>query len=155
MNDTPQQQPTPTRPVAGERVHEGVHDGAPEIAREAEHAEALEAVVPGWLTLPGVAERQGVGLHVVRQQLKDREILAVRRTERGVLCVPESFVTSDGPRPELRGTFTVLVDGGMSDIELLTWLFTLDETLTGGSPMGAILAGHKTEVRRRAMELAY
>ncbi len=129
--------------------------GEPELVRKTEHTEVLEAVVPGWLTLPDVAERQGVAIPVARQQLNDREILAVRRTERSVLCIPEPFVTADGPRPELRGTFTVLADGGMSDLELMIWLFTPDETLKGGSPMGALLAGHKTEVRRRAMELAY
>ena len=115
----------------------------------------LEALVPGWLTLPDVAERQGVEIQTARQQLKDRDILAVRRSERQVLCVPEPFVTTEGPRPELRGTFTVLADGGMSDVEILVWMFTPDQTLRGGSPMGALLAGHKTEVRRRAMESAF
>lgn len=115
----------------------------------------LEDLVPGWLTLPDVAERQGVGIQAARQQLKDRDILAVRRTERQVLHVPEPFVTQDGPRPELRGTFTVLADGGMSDLDILVWMFTPDETLRGGSPMGALLVGHKTEVRRRAMESAF
>ena len=42
----------------------------------------------------------------------------------------------------------------MSDDEILRWLFTPDETITGGSPVGALLAGHKTEVRRRAQALA-
>ena len=123
-------------------------------ARDADARAELEELVPGWLTLPDVAERQGVGIQAARQQLKDRDILAVRRTERQVLHVPEPFVTGDGPRPELRGTFTVLADGGMSDVDILVWMFTPDETLRGGSPMGALVAGHKTEVRRRAMESA-
>lgn len=146
------------RPWHPGRVNDSPHPTTPaddEAAAQAGAIHELEALVPGWLTLPDVAERQGVGIQVARQQLKDRDILAVRRTERRVWCVPESFVTADGPRPELRGTFTVLADGGMSDVDALTWLFTPDETLRGGSPMGALLAGHKTEVRRRAMEAAF
>ena len=43
-----------------------------------------------------------------------------------------------------------------SDVELLRWLFTPDDTLpVAGSPMDCILAGHKTEIRRRAMETAF
>ncbi len=50
----------------------------------------------------------------------------------------------------------VLADGGMADDEVLVWLFTPDETLpVPGSPMDALRAGHKTEVRRRAMEQAF
>jgi hypothetical protein len=44
----------------------------------------------------------------------------------------------------------------MSDAQILRWLFTPDDSLpVKGSPMDALLAGFKTEVRRRAMEAAY
>jgi hypothetical protein len=116
----------------------------------------LDALIGAWLTVPDVAQLQGVPLSTVRKQLQDRELVAVRRGERSVVSIPEVFVTQDGPRPELRGTVTVLADGGMSDDELLVWLFTPDPTLpVPGSPMDALLAGHKTEVRRRAMEQAF
>ena len=56
----------------------------------------------------------------------------------------------------MRGTFTVLADGGMSDEEIIAWLFAADPTLpVDGAPIDAIRAGHKTEVRRRAMETAF
>ena len=51
-------------------------------------------------------------------------------------------------------TFTVLSDGGFSDEEIIEWMFTHDDRLVGGSPIGAIHQGAKTEVRRRAMEEA-
>ncbi len=109
-----------------------------------------------WLTIPDVAERQNVPLALVRKQIQDRELVAVRRGERHVLSVPELFLDQGAPRPELRGTVTVLADGGMSDVELLIWLFTSDATLpVPGAPIDAIIAGHKTEVRRRAMEAAF
>ncbi len=125
-------------------------------ALDADREAELDALVGSWLTVPDVAQRQGVPLSVVRKQLHDRELVAVRRGERSVVSVPEVFVTEDGPRPELRGTVTVLADGGMSDDQLLVWLFTPDDTLpVSGTPMDALLAGHKTEVRRRAMEQAF
>jgi hypothetical protein len=118
--------------------------------------EELESLVPEWLTVPDAAERQGVSLSAVRTQIRDRELVAVRRGDRQVLSIPAVFVTADGPRPDLRGTLTVLADGGMSDLESLLWLFSPDATLpAGGSPMEALCAGHKTEVRRRAMEAAF
>ena len=56
----------------------------------------------------------------------------------------------------LAGTFTVLADGGMDDTEIIEWLFTPDETLpVDGAPIDAMRAGHKTEIRRRAQELAF
>jgi hypothetical protein len=70
--------------------------------------------------------------------------------------VPAGFVDSEGPLHALKGTFTVLADGGMSDEEILRWLHTRDETLpVPGTPLDAIRAGFKTEVRRRAMEEAF
>lgn len=125
-------------------------------ADEQAHRLVLESHVGAWLTVPEAAERQGVALRTVRTQLKDRHLLAVRRGENHALYIPAAFVTPEGPRPELRGTFTVLADGGMSDLEILAWLFTPDATLpVPGTAMDALLAGHKTEIRRRAMETAF
>lgn len=116
----------------------------------------LDAVVSEWLTVPDVAERQGVSVSHVRKQLQDRELVAVRRQEGGPLSVPAAFLGPEGPLRELRGTMTVLADGGMTDAELIIWLFTPDPTLpVPGCPMDAIAAGFKTEVRRRAMETAF
>ena len=50
----------------------------------------------------------------------------------------------------------MLADGGMKDDEILAWLFTRDPTLpVEGAPIDALRAGLKTEMRRRAMELAF
>ncbi|GAA5028930.1 hypothetical protein GCM10023258_24960 [Terrabacter aeriphilus] len=115
----------------------------------------LESLVGQWLTVPDIAERLGVPLSRVRQLLADRELLGVRIGERRVMAVPEKFLDETGPRPELRGTFTVLADGGYDDEEIITWLFTPDATLpVEGAPIDAMRAGHKTEIRRRAQELA-
>jgi hypothetical protein len=65
--------------------------------------------------------------------------------------MPARFFDEDGPRGDLKGTITVLADGGMQDLDIIRWLFTPDETLpVPGAPIDALWAGHKTEVRRRA-----
>jgi len=115
----------------------------------------LEELVTDWLTVPDVAERLGVPLSSVRRMIEDRELLAARTGERRVVSVPAQFL-HEHVLPHLRGTFTVLADGGMHDDEILRWLFTPDETLrVSGTPVDNLAAGFKTEVRRRAMEQAF
>jgi excisionase family DNA binding protein len=127
---------------------------APAVADEQERD--LESLVGDWLTVPDAAERLGVPLAKVRQYLADREVLSVRIGERRIPSVPAKFFDTSGPRPELKGTFTVLADGGMSDEDIVEWLFTPDDTLpVEGAPIDALRAGHKTEIRRRAQELAF
>lgn len=116
----------------------------------------LETLVGQWLTVPDLAERLGIGLSAVRQLIDDREVLSARIGERNVVAVPEKFLDEEGVLPALKGTFTVLADGGMKDAEILRWLFTPDPTLpVEGAPIDALRGGFKTEVRRRAMELAF
>jgi hypothetical protein len=116
----------------------------------------LEELVGDWLTVPDIAERMGLRLSDVRQMIEDRRVLAARIGPRNVVSVPARFFNEHGPLPELPGTFTVLRDGRMSDAQILRWLFTSDDSLpVPGAPIDALLAGHKTEVRRRAMEAAY
>jgi hypothetical protein len=116
----------------------------------------LEDLVGEWLTVPDIGERMGLRLSDVRKMIEDRQVLSVRVGPRKVVSVPSKFFNEAGPLPELPGTFTVLGDSRMSDAQILRWLFTPDDSLpVKGSPMDALLAGFKTEVRRRAMEAAY
>lgn len=115
----------------------------------------LERLVGGWTTVPDIAERYHLPLSRVRQFLADRELLALRIGPRRVLSIPAKFMGDEGPRQELKGTFTVLADGGMDDTDILRWLFTPDETLpVAGAPIDALIGGFKTEVRRRAQVTA-
>lgn len=116
----------------------------------------LETLVPVWVTVPDIAERLGLPLSAVRRLIDDRELLAHRVGERRVVAVPEGFLDAEGPLLALKGTVTVLNDGGMTDEQVIRWLHTRDETLpVPGTPLDAIHAGFKTEVRRRAMEEAF
>ena len=116
----------------------------------------LEELVGEWLTVPDIGERMGLRLSDVRQMIEDRQVLGLRIGPRNVMSVPSRFFGEAGPLPELPGTFTVLGDGRMTDPQILRWLFTPDDTLPApGAPIDALLAGFKTEVRRRAMEAAF
>lgn len=117
--------------------------------------ETLDDLVGEWLTVPDLAQRWHLSITAVRRLLDDGELIAIRRGERAVLSVPAAFAAEEGPVAALRGTCTVLGDGGFTDEDIVRWLFTPQESLPGGpTPMSALLAGFKTEVRRRAMEEA-
>ncbi|MEI2825396.1 MAG: Rv2175c family DNA-binding protein [Dermatophilaceae bacterium] len=118
--------------------------------------QSLEDLVGDWTYLPDVAARYGVPLSRVRRFVDEREVLTARVGPNRAVAVPTSFLGADGPRPELKGTFTVLGDGGMNDTEIIRWLHTVDPTLPAGdTPIAALAAGHKTEIRRRAQALAF
>jgi hypothetical protein len=114
----------------------------------------LDALVSDWLPLPDVAERLGLDVGKVRRLLQDRCLVGARRGERNVLSVPAALIADGAPLPELRGTLTVLADSGYDDEASLRWLFTPDDSLPG-TPVDALRAGRKTEVRRRAQALAF
>jgi excisionase family DNA binding protein len=116
--------------------------------------EELENLVDEWLTLPDVAEQLGTDVGKVRRMVQEGHLVAVRRGERNVLSVPARLLGPEGLMPELPGTITVLADAGYTGADALRWLFTPDDSIQGGSPIGALHAGHKTEVRRRAQALA-
>ncbi|HET7799679.1 MAG TPA: Rv2175c family DNA-binding protein [Humibacillus xanthopallidus] len=156
MSDHPQPDPAqPPAPAVSEASAATSQPDQPDHEAASEQT-GLEALVGEWLTVPDLAERLGVALSAARRLIADRELVATRIGERRVIAVPAKFVDEAGPRPELKGTFTVLADGGMSDDEIITWLFTPDATLpVEGAPIDALRAGHKTEIRRRAQELAF
>ncbi len=118
----------------------------------------LDDLVDEWLTLDAAAAAMGVEVRRVRRLLQERQLVAVRRSPRpgaGVeTCIPALLITDGSPLPELAGTVTLLTDAGYTDEETLHWLFTVDPTLPG-SPVEAMRAGRKAEIRRRAQALAF
>ncbi|MFM2352726.1 MAG: hypothetical protein RLZZ608_132 [Actinomycetota bacterium] len=79
-------------------------------------------------------------------------MLAVRRDK--VLVVPEEFVHEGEPLKDLRGTLVLLADDGFSDDEAMQWMLQVNDML-GTSPIAALRAGRKAEVRRVAQALAF
>ena len=104
-----------------------------------------------WLTMPDLVEVLGETLGRVHRLVDDHYLIGSRRS--GVFAVPEVFIVDGHPLPSLRGTVIALQDAGFTDDEAIDWLLADEETL-GRSPIAALLAGHKSEVRRIARTLA-
>ncbi len=105
-----------------------------------------------WLTVPELVEVLGIGVSRVRRLIEDRALLATRVD--GVWRVPELFIRDGEPLVELKGTLIVLADSGYSDEEMMQWILRHDESLNT-SPIEALRAGRKAEVRRVAQALGF
>lgn len=105
-----------------------------------------------WLTVPDLVDTLGIGVSKVRRLIEDRSLLAIRVD--GVLKVPAKFVVDGEPLSELKGTLVVLGDSGYSDEEAMHWLISIEDSLSA-SPIDALLAGRKAEVRRVAQALGF
>lgn len=105
-----------------------------------------------WLTVPDLVELLGLSPGKVHRLLEDRQLLAVRRAN--VLMVPEEFLDGAEPLKDLRGTLVVLADNAFTDDEAMSWMLDVDDTL-GTTPIAALRAGRKAEVRRVAQALAF
>ena len=71
-----------------------------------------------------------------------------------MLVVPEQFVLDGEPLKDLRGTLMLLADDGFTDDEAMEWMLVVNDLL-GASPVDALRAGRKAEVRRVAQALAF
>ncbi|WP_061962240.1 Rv2175c family DNA-binding protein [Demequina flava] len=109
-----------------------------------------------WLSVPDFAEAMGVPATHVRDMLRTRILVATRRGENQAWYIPEDFlIEDDGQIRELAtlpGTITQLTDAGLTDDEILEWLFTEAEEL-GATPMSALREGKRKPVRRAAQAL--
>ncbi len=105
-----------------------------------------------WLTIPDLTEILGLKVSQVRRLIEDRALLAQRVD--GVWQVPAAFIVGTEPLSELRGTLVVLGDSGYNDDEAMTWLLSPEDSL-GVSPIEALRAGRKAEVRRVAQALGF
>ena len=104
-----------------------------------------------WLTVPDLVELLGLTPSRIRKLIDDHHLLATRID--GILKVPAAFLRDGAPVPELHGTAIVLADAGFSDAEAVEWLLGEEDSL-GTSPIAALRAGRKSEVRRVAQALA-
>lgn len=103
-----------------------------------------------WLTIPDLMEVLGLNQSQVRRLIEDN-VLAAARVD-GVLKVPADFIQDGEPLQALQGTIVLLKDVGFEGNELVDWLITEEESLKA-SPVDALKAGRKAEVRRIAQAL--
>lgn len=114
----------------------------------------VESLVGEWLPLPDAAQLLDVSITKVHGLLDERALAALRVGERRIRSIPAAFIQDGHVVESLKGTIVVLADAGYSDEELITWLFTSDDSLRG-RPIDALREGRKTEIRRRAQSLAW
>lgn len=112
---------------------------------------APDSAATEWLTLPDLVEVLDEPLGRVRRLIDDHHLVGSRRN--GAFAVPSVFIVDGHPLSSLRGTVIVLLDAGFSEDEAIDWLLSEDDSL-GRTPIAALLAGHKSEVRRVARTLA-
>lgn len=110
-----------------------------------------ETTATTWLTMPDLVEVLDESLGRVRRLIDEHYLIGSRRS--GVFAVPAVFIVDGRPLSSLRGTVIALLDAGFTDDEAIDWLLAADDTL-GRSPIDALLAGHKSAVRRIARTLA-
>lgn len=113
-----------------------------------------DTLVDAWLTVPDAAELLGIEVTRVRQLVRDRRVIALRRGDPPRLEIPRAFFQDGAVLKGLPGLLTVLADAGYEDEEALRWLFTPDETLPG-SPVQALAENRGTEAKRRAQALGF
>lgn len=115
--------------------------------------------------LPKVAELLGVPVTKVQQQLRDGQLVGVRRG--GAVVVPRVFFSESGDVVKsLPGLLALLHDGGYRETDIVRWLFTPDPSLSitrdgmreavgNARPIDALHAHQAREVMRRAQAMAY
>jgi len=103
-----------------------------------------------WLAVPDLVELLGLSVSRVHRLFEDHVLISTRVD--GVVVTPAVFLVDGEPMHELRGTATVLADNGFTDDEALDWMLSVEDSL-GVSPVEALRAGRKAEVRRVAQSL--
>lgn len=134
------------------RMRRRTRDPAARGARSWKSWSVTEPLAVTWLTIPDLTDRLGLKVSQVRRLIEDRALLATRVD--GVWKVPELFIADGEVVHELRGTLILLGDAGYTDDEAMRWLLSEEESL-GVSPIQALRAGRKAEVRRVAQALGF
>ena len=102
---------------------------------------------PTYASVPAIADELNLPVTKVHQLIRDGQLVAVRLD--GILRIPAEFVADGLVVKGLPATFTLLCDAGYRDDEIITWLFTGDDSLPG-TPIAALRENRGREVHRRA-----
>ncbi len=113
----------------------------------------LDALIPEWLDWKATAAELGVSVSKVRQLIREHQLAAAVPTPGAGQQVPAELVMEGVVVKGVPGLLTLLADGGWDDREMLTWLFTPDDSLPG-RPIDALRENRGAEVKRRAQALA-
>jgi excisionase family DNA binding protein len=111
-------------------------------------------LVGDWLTWSEAADLLSVSVSKVRQLIRENQLAAVVPTPGAGQQVPAELIQDGLIVKGVPGVLTVLHDGGYGDREIITWLFTSDDSLPG-RPIDALRENRGSEVKRRAQAMAF
>jgi hypothetical protein len=114
----------------------------------------LTHLVGEWLDWSQCAAQLGIPVSRVRRLIQEHQLAAAVPVPGGGQQVPAAFLDGGLIVKGVPGILTVLHDGGYDDREIITWLFTEDETLPG-RPIDALRENRGSEVGRRAQAMAF
>jgi hypothetical protein len=124
-----------------------------ENTRETTSEVPLATLISDWNDWTATAAALGVSVSKVRQLIREHQLAAAVPSPGAGQQVPAELVMDGLVVKGVPGLLTLLADGGWSDVEMLTWLFTLDDSLPG-RPIDALRENRGSEVKRRAQALA-
>jgi hypothetical protein len=124
-----------------------------ENTRETTSEVPLGTLISDWNDWKATAAELGVSVSKVRQLIREHQLAAAVPTPGAGQQVPAELVMEGVVVKGVPGLLTLLADGGWDDREMLTWLFTPDESLPG-RPIDALRENRGAEVKRRAQALA-
>jgi hypothetical protein len=113
----------------------------------------LGTLITDWLDWKAAAAELGVSVSKVRQLIREHQLAAAVPFPGAGQQVPAELILDGEVVKGVPGLLTVLADGGWDDVEILTWVFTPDDSLPG-RPIDALRENRGTEVKRRAQAIA-
>jgi hypothetical protein len=114
----------------------------------------LNDLVGEWLDWSAAGELLQVSVSKVRQHIREHNLAAAVPVEGEGQKVPAALIMDGEIVKGVPGLLTVLHDGNYEDREILTWLFTADDSLPG-RPIDALRENRGAEVKRRAQAMAF
>jgi hypothetical protein len=122
---------------------------------EVQEGRELADLVGDWLDWSQAADLLHLSVSKVRQLIREHQLAAAVPVPGAGQQVPAALIAEDGVVVKgVPGVLTVLHDGGYDDRQILTWLFTPDDTLPG-RPVDALRENRGAEVKRRAQAMAF
>jgi excisionase family DNA binding protein len=113
---------------------------------------ALGEMIGEWLDWKQAADQLGVSVNKVRTWIRDHHLAAAVPVAGEGQKVPAELIQDGQIVHGLPGLLTMMSDHGFSDLEMLEWIFTPDESLPG-RPIDALRENRGAEVKRRAQVL--
>jgi hypothetical protein len=134
-------------------VSETPPSATPSTTTSAPAGDDLASLVGEWLDWAACGSELGISPSRVRQLIREHQLAAVVPTPGAGQRIPAELLKDGEIVKGVPGVLTVLHDGRYDDREILTWLFTVDDSLPG-RPIDALRENRGAEVKRRAQAMA-